>query len=147
MAHPHFDPDTIDWQPFGDFPHFSFAIQHLDRASRIADILLRVTAGEQIALHGHRARTPTIGVAGEHRIHDADGTLRERRPTGSYTVSPPSPTPHREGGGAEDAIVLFSMRPQPGELLYQILDDQENTVAEVTFEMLEAIEDARRAAA
>lgn len=147
MPHPHFDPDTIDWQPFGDFPHFSFAIQHLDRASRIADILFRFKAGEQIVLHRHLALNHTFVVAGEHCIHDADGTLRERRPTGSYTVSPPSPTPHREGGGAEDAIVLFSMRPQPGELLYQILDDQENTVAEVTFEMLEAIEDARRAAA
>lgn len=147
MAHAHFDPDTIDWQPFGEFPHFMFAIQHLDRQQRIADILFRFEAGKQIVLHRHLALNHTFVVKGEHCIYESDGRLRERRPTGSYTVSPASREPHREGGGATDAIVLFSMRPQPGELLYEILDDRENVLAEVTFEMLMAIEDARLAVA
>lgn len=146
MSNPHLDPDAIHWQPFGDFPHFSFAIQHIDRQQRIADVLFRFAAGEQIVLHRHLALNHTFVVAGEHCVYEPDGSLRERRPTGCYTVTPPSMSPHREGGGADDAIVLFSMRPKGDELLYQILDDAGQVVADVSFEMLEAIEDAQRAA-
>src|SRR5574343_256360 len=116
MSQTQFNADAIAWQPFGDFPHFLFAIQHIDRAQRIADVLFRFAAGE-------------------HCVDEPDGSLRERRPVGSYTVTPPSMAAHREGGGASDAIVLFSMRPQGDELLYQILDDAGQVVAEVSFEM------------
>jgi hypothetical protein len=83
-------------------------------------------------------------VQGEHRIYECDGTLREIRRPGSYTISPASEIPHREGGGEQDAIVLFSMRPQPGEILYEILDEQENVVAEITMDTLISIFDARK---
>lgn len=145
MPHTGFDDSTIDWQPFGDFPHFQFAILHVDRARNLADVLFRFAAGQQIVLHRHKALNHTFVLRGEHLIYEEDGSLREARPTGSYTISPASETPHREGGGKQDAIVLFSMRPEPGELLYEILDDAGRPIAEVTLDTLEALFNARLA--
>ncbi|NML27252.1 cupin domain-containing protein [Zoogloea dura] len=145
MPHTGFDDSTIDWQPFGDFPHFQFAILHVDRARNLADVLFRFAAGQQIVLHRHKALNHTFVLRGEHLIYEEDGSLREARPTGSYTISPASETPHREGGGKQDAIVLFSMRPEPGELLYEILDDAGRLIAEVTLDTLEALFNARLA--
>ena len=142
MPHPRFDDSAIRWQPFGDFPHFVFAIQHVDMEQRIADVLFKFAAGQQIVLHRHKALNHTFVVQGEHRLYEMDGRLREVRPTGSYTISPASETPHREGGGAEDVIVLFSMRPQPGEILYEILDDHGQPISEITLETLQAIFEA-----
>ena len=140
-----FDERSIPWQPFGDLPHFVFAIQHVDRAHRTADVLFKFAAGQQIVLHRHKALNHTFVVQGEHRLYEPDGRLREVRPAGTYTVTPASETPHREGGGAEDAIVLFSMRPLPGEILYEILDDAGQTIAELTLETLQALFEAQQA--
>ena len=145
MSRP-FDVDAIHWQPFGDFPHFAYSILQVDATRRIADVLFRFDAGRQIVLHRHKALNHTFVIRGEHRLYEMDGRLREVRPTGSYTVSPASETPHREGGGAEDAIVLFSMRPLPGEILYEILDDAGQTIAELTLETLQALFEAQQAA-
>ena len=137
---PHaFDLDAIRWQPFGDFPHFAYSILAVDMARRIADVLFRFDAGRQIVLHRHKALNHTFVIRGEHRLYELDGRLREVRPTGSYTVSPASETPHREGGGAEDAIVLFSMRPEPGQKLYEILADDGTVIADITLDTLRAI--------
>ena len=43
--------------------------------------------------------------------------------------------------------MLFSMRPLPGEILYQILDDAGQTIAELTLETLQALFEAQQAAA
>ncbi len=67
-------------------------------------------------------------IQGEHRLYEPSGRLKEVRPVGSYTVSPASDEPHREGGGDEDAIVLFSIRGSDG-VLYEILDDEQTVVA------------------
>lgn len=144
MSHA-FDTDAIRWQPFGDFPHFAYSILQVDMARRIADVLFRFDAGQQIVLHRHKALNHTFVIRGEHRLYEPDGSLRETRPTGSYTLSPASETPHREGGGAEDTIVLFSMRPLPGEILYEILDDSGQIVAELTLETLQALFEAQQA--
>lgn len=134
-----FDDQAIRWQPFGDFPHFVFAIMQVDMEQRIADVLFKFAASQQIVLHRHKALNHTFVVRGEHHIYETDGSLREVRPTGSYTITQASETPHREGGGAEDVIVLFSMRPKPGEVLYEVLDDGGNAIAEITLETLHQI--------
>lgn len=134
---------AIDWKPFGDFPHFEFSILHVDPERGLADVVFKFHAGRQIVLHRHKALNHTLVLQGEHLIYEMDGRLRERRATGSYTVSPASEKPHREGGGEhEDVIVLFSMRPLPGELLYEILDDAGQKIAEITMETLQALSGA-----
>jgi hypothetical protein len=43
-------------------------------------------------------------------------------------VSPPADDPHREGGGDQDVVVLFTIYDREGPL-YEILDDDSNIVA------------------
>lgn len=146
LTAPRFDDRLIQWIRFGEFvPSFHYSILHLDEVNRIADVLFRLPAKAQIVLHRHLALNHTFVVQGEHRLYETDGRLRESRPTGSYTVSPASDQPHREGGGEEDAIVFFSIRPGQNEALYEILDDALNPVGMITFQTLVELHQAQRA--
>jgi 2,4'-dihydroxyacetophenone dioxygenase len=143
-----FDDRAIHWNRFGDFvPAFHYTILHLDQKSRIADVLFKLPANAQIVLHRHRVLNHTFVVQGEHRLYEADGSLREIRPAGSYTVSPASETPHREGGGELDVIILFSIRPGNDEVLYELLDDAGNPLGTITFQTLVELYQAQRASA
>ena len=133
----HFDDHAIHWNRFGDLvPCFHYTILHVDEKSRIVDVLFKLPANEQIVLHRHRALNHTFVVQGEHRLYEADGSLREARPAGSYTVSPASQQPHREGGGEQDVIIFFSIRPDNDEVIYELLDDALNPLGTITFQML-----------
>lgn len=132
-----FDDNAIQWNRFGEFaPAFHYSILHLDERSRIVDVLFKLPANERIVLHVHHALNHTFVVQGEHRLYETDGTLREIRRAGSYTVSPASEKPHREGGGEQDAVVLFSIRPGTDELIYELLDDSGSPVGTITFQAL-----------
>lgn len=140
-----FDDRAIHWNRFGDFvPAFHYTILDLDEKSRIVDLLFRLPANAQVVLHRHRALNHTFVVQGEHRLYEADGSLREIRQTGSYTVSPASEQPHREGGGEQDAIVFFSIRPGSDEILYELLDDALNPLGTVTFQTMVELYQAQR---
>jgi 2,4'-dihydroxyacetophenone dioxygenase len=52
--------------------------------------------------------------------------LKEVRSVGSYTSSPPG-EPHREGGGAEGAVVFYSIRGEQ-DTFFEVLDDDLNIV-------------------
>ncbi|HMW29988.1 regulator [Plasticicumulans sp.] len=132
-----FDDSSIRWNRFGEFePAFHFTILDIDESRRIADVLFRLPAEAQIVLHRHLVLNHTFVVQGEHRLYEPDGSLREARATGTHTVSPASERPHREGGGAQDAIVHFSIRPDGADDLYELLDDAGNPLARVTWPML-----------
>jgi len=122
-----FDDRNIPWRSLGGFEHLQCAILDIDLESGIVDALFRFSANRQIVLHRHRALNKTFVIQGEHRLYHADGQLKEIRPVGSYTVSPGSDEPHREGGGDTDAIVLFSIRGG-NRVFYEILDDDLHTV-------------------
>ncbi len=123
-----FDDQHIAWQTLDGFDHLHFFIFGIDEAGKIIDVLFKFAAGQQIVLHRHMALNHTFVIQGEHRLYHADGTLKEIRPVGSYTISPASEIPHREGGGEIDVVVLFSIRSGDG-LLYEILDDEGKVVA------------------
>lgn len=132
-----FDDQHIQWQPFGDFkPALNFAVLNIDQQNRIADVLFKLPAKEQIVLHRHVALNHIFVIQGDHFIYEPDGSVKEKRVCGSYTVSPANEIPHREGGGDIDAIVFFSIRPGNEEVLYELLDDDGNLIATVTFQML-----------
>lgn len=142
----HFDDRAIRWNRFGDFvPAFHYTILDLDEKSRIVDVLFKLPANEQILLHRHHALNHTFVVQGEHRLYETDGSLREARPSGSYTVSPASEKPHREGGGEQDVIILFSIRPGDDEVLYELLDDEQNPLGTITFQTLVELYQAQQA--
>ena len=70
---PHaFNTDAIRWQPFGDFPHFAYSILQVDLPRRIADVLFRFDAGQQIVLHRHKALNHTFVIRGEHRLYEME---------------------------------------------------------------------------
>lgn len=137
MINEPFCNDHVEWQRFGDFePAFYFTILHIDERDRIADVLFKLPANRQIVLHRHVALNHTFVIQGEHFIYEPDGSVKEQRKCGSYTVSPANEMPHREGGGNIDAVVFFSIRPGEQDLLYELLDDEGTLIGTVTFQML-----------
>ncbi len=122
-----FDQSNITWRQLEGIEHLDYFILDLDRERQVADLLLRFAANEKIMLHRHVALNHLFVVQGEHIIYEPDGTIKEVRPTGRYTVSQASDEPHREGGGEQEVIVLFSIRGTDG-LMYEFLDDDFNVV-------------------
>lgn len=128
-----FDDNNINWQQLDGFNNFSYSILNIDEKEKIVDVLYKFNPNEPIVLHRHRTPNYTFVVQGEHLIFEPDGTLKESRPVGSFTVSAASADPHRECGGEEGAIVLFSMRESEGTM-YELLDDDENVIAALGLE-------------
>ena len=130
-----FDDSNIDWQRLGDFEHLHYSILEVDPKNKIADVLFKFAANEQIVLHRHLAHNNTLVIQGEHRLYEPDGTLKEVRAVGSMTSSPPSDEPHREGGGDQDVIIAFSIRGNDG-VLYELLDDDMAVMGTITMQDL-----------
>jgi quercetin dioxygenase-like cupin family protein len=122
MAAYNFDDRNIKWNRLGDLEHLHYSILNIDEPNYIVDILFKFDANEKIILHRHMVHNNTFVVQGEHRLYEPDGRLKEIRPVGSYRSSPPGDV-HREGGGADqDVIVFFNIRGRDG-VLYELLDD------------------------
>ncbi len=135
-----FDDRNIKWNMLGDFPHLHYSILDVDEKYGIADVLFKFAANEKIVLHRHLAQNNTFVVQGEHRLYKPDGTLKEVRPVGSMTSSPPSAEPHQEGGGDQDVIIAFSIRGQG--VLYELLDKDMNQIGAITMQDLIALKKA-----
>ena len=135
MALYNFDDSNIRWNKLGDFEHLVYSILDIDEKNNIADVLFKFAANQQIVLHRHKAHNKTLVIQGEHRLYEANGNIKEIRPVGSYTVSPPSDEPHREGGGDQDVVVFFSIRGSDG-ILYEVLDDDLNQIATISMQDL-----------
>jgi hypothetical protein len=144
MASYNFDDCNIRWNKLGDFEHLLYSVVDFDEENKTVDFLLKLAANQQIFLHRHMAQNNTFVVQGEHRIYEPNGNLREIRPVGSYTVSPASNEPHREGGGDIDAVVLFSVRGNDG-VLYEVLDDDSNLVATLSMQDIIGLYKAQQA--
>ena len=136
-----FDDSNIDWQRLGNFEHLHYSILDVDSENKIADVLFKFAANEKILLHRHLGHNNTLVIQGEHRLYKPDGTLKEVRPVGSMTSSPPNEDPHREGGGDQDVVIAFNMRGKVG-VLYEVLDDDLNVVGTITFQDLEDLHNA-----
>ena len=130
-----FDDSNINWQILGDYEHLHYSILDVDNENATADVLFKFTANEKVFLHRHLGHNHTFVIQGEHRLYHPDGTLKEIRPVGSMTSTPPSEDPHREGAGDQDAVVAFSMRRRKG-VMYEILDDEMNIVDTISFQDL-----------
>ncbi len=136
-----FDDRNIAWQKLGEFEHLRFSILDIDEKNKIADVLFKFSANEQIVLHRHLAHNNTFVIQGEHRLYHPNGVLKEVRPVGSLTSSPPSNDPHREGGGEQDVIIAFSIRGDG--VLYELLDDDLNVIATISLQDLIDLRNAK----
>jgi hypothetical protein len=122
-----FDDRNINWQPLGEFKHFMVAVYHVDEARKIVDFIIKYEPNQRIVTHRHLAQTSTVVIQGEHRIYEPNGELKEVRPVGGYTSSPPA-GPHSEGGGAEGAVIFYSLRADD-ERLFELYDDEMRSIA------------------
>jgi quercetin dioxygenase-like cupin family protein len=116
-----FDDRNIRWQKLATFEHFVFAMLDVNEKKGLVDFILKFDPNQQIFLHRHTAHTNTLVVQGEHRLYEPNGKLKEIRPVGSYTSSPPG-EPHREGAGSETCVVYYSIRAE-GDTMFEVLDD------------------------
>ncbi|HBX99475.1 MAG TPA: regulator [Gammaproteobacteria bacterium] len=131
-----FDESNINWSPMPDVEHAWISILDVDDTAKIIDILLKFSANEKIVLHRHASVFNTFVVKGEHRIYNPDGELTDVRPAGTYKNGLPDIEPHREGGGEEDVIILFSLRPYSNGMIYEILDENHEVASTMTFDDL-----------
>lgn len=132
-----FDDSNINWGQLEGFDHLQFCVLNVDRDNMIVDALFKFAANQKIALHRHVALNHLLVIQGEHILYESNGNVKEKRPTGRYTVSPANEEPHSEGGGpGQDVIILFSIRGTDG-VMYEILDDNHNTIATLGMEDFE----------
>jgi 2,4'-dihydroxyacetophenone dioxygenase len=127
-----FDDRNLRWLKLGDFEHFVLAIYDVDPKRKVIDFILKFVPNERIFLHRHLALTNTLVIQGEHRVYEPDGRLKEIRKVGSYTSSTPG-EPHREGGGADGAVVFYSVRAE-GDELFDVLDDSGKLTGKLTMQ-------------
>jgi quercetin dioxygenase-like cupin family protein len=123
-----FDDRHVTWSPLAGLAHFEFALCDLDEERQVVDLLVKFAPGKLVALHNHLAQTNMLVIAGELRMYELDGTLKEIRPPGRY-VRGRRDDAHSEGGGAQGAVVFYSVRGHGDENLLQILDDVGGVVA------------------
>jgi quercetin dioxygenase-like cupin family protein len=140
-----FDDGAIHWNTLEGIADVWFRVLDVDDKNRIVDVLFKFSANARIVLHRHCAAYRTFIIQGELRLYNSKNELTEVRKTGSYVAKPVGGEPHREGGGDQDVIAIFSNRNVEG-LVYEILDDELRTVATLGFddfkELLKAQKDA-----
>src|SRR5262244_2228198 len=127
-----FDDRNIRWYKLGDFEHFVLAMLDVDVSQKIVDFILKFPPDQQIFLHRHLALTNTLVVQGEHRLYEPNGALKEVRPVGSYTSTPPG-EPHREGAGDGGGVVFYSVRGKDG-VLFEVLADDFTVIGTLSLE-------------
>jgi hypothetical protein len=121
-----FDDRNLRWKHIDGIDHLSLSVLDVDEKNGVIHVVFKFAANRQIILHRHLTLNKTMTLQGEHRLYHVGGRLKEIRPTGCFTVAPPSDEPHREGGGDRDAVVLFAIYGNGA--LYQALDDEKNVV-------------------
>jgi hypothetical protein len=137
-----FDERNIRWKNIDGVDHMLLSVLDVDKANGVLHVIYKFAAKRQIILHRHLTLNKTMTLRGEHRLYHADGTLKEVRPAGRFTVAQPSSEPHREGGGDVDAIVLFVVYGDG--VLYEALDDGMNVIRTLTAADFAGLYDEKR---
>ncbi|WP_108883145.1 regulator [Anderseniella sp. Alg231-50] len=140
-----FDDGNIRWYQLEGVDHASYHVCSVDVENSIVDVLFKFDANQRVILHRHHADYRTFVVQGELRLYRANGDLIEIRPVGSYVEGHAGGEPHTEGGGDQDAIVFFSNRGTDG-MIYELLDDDMNTVATLGLHDFKALLEAQEPA-
>jgi hypothetical protein len=89
MTDYNFDDSNIKWGQLEGFDHLHYCVLNVDRDNMIVDALFKFAANQKIALHRHVALNHLLVIQGEHILYEPNGKVKETRPTGRYTVSPP----------------------------------------------------------
>jgi quercetin dioxygenase-like cupin family protein len=117
-----FDDRHIDWQMVEAIGAQVFVLA-TDEALGIVDVLIKFQPDTPGKLHRHTCDFSTFVLQGELRFWRTNGTPKEVRPSGSYVQVAANGEPHREGAGAQTAIVLFSFRGTTGDMILYLDED------------------------
>jgi 2,4'-dihydroxyacetophenone dioxygenase len=139
-----FDQSNIRWFPLGDFKNLELSMLAVDRPNKIVDFIVRFHARGAIFAHRHLAETHLFVVQGEHLIYELDGSLKEVRKTGSYTLSAPGGV-HTEGAGDVDCIVIYNIRGNGSDEMFDVLDDAGQIVGKINFDDFASLYEAQKA--
>ena len=75
-----------------------------------------------------------------------EGNSKEVRYPGTFTAGVANDEPHTEGGGVEDVVILFSLRPYSKDKpIYEILDDNGEIASIMTFDALKELHETGQA--
>jgi hypothetical protein len=141
-----FDDRNIRWSKLGDLEYFVFTVLDVDALRKVIDFIIKFEPNQRIILHRHLALTNTLVIQGEHRLYEPNGAIKEVRAVGSYTSSQPG-EPHREGAGAEETVVFYSVRGKDG-ILFELMNDDLNVVGTLSMEdFIQAFEEQKKARA
>jgi quercetin dioxygenase-like cupin family protein len=122
-----FDDGHIAWQMVEAIGAQVFVLA-TDEVLGIADVLIKFQPDTPGKLHRHTCDFSTLVLQGELRFWRADGSPKEVRPSGSYVQVAANGEPHREGAGAQTAIVLFSFRGSTGDMILYLDADLQPVV-------------------
>ena len=121
----------IDWQPFAGIENLDVSLCDVDVERQVVDVIVRFPPNKIVSMHNHLAQTNMFVIQGELRMYEPDdGSLREVRPAGNYYRGRRDDV-HTEGGGAEGAVVLYSVRGHGVEGLFEVMDGDQNVLGEV----------------
>ena len=146
MAQSYFDPSHHKWREVRGEPELSYKVRHdytilgYDLGAGTLDMVVRWTGdGGHCPIHRHTATTTVLVLEGEQHLWDLnpDGSQGEHkvRKAGEYALTVGDALPHLERGGPEGGIAFFGNHSDDG-LLYEILDEEMNVLADVTMEGL-----------
>jgi hypothetical protein len=90
MSFQELDQANIVWQQLPIEQHLSFFVMSTDEDNKIVDVFIKMSANEQVFLHRHTAPNYRLVLSGEHRLYEADGTLKDIRP--AEATQPAQPT-------------------------------------------------------
>jgi hypothetical protein len=146
MVQSQFDPGRYAWREVTGRPELSYEVRHdytilgYDLAAGTLDMLVRWTGdGGHCPIHRHTATTTVLVLEGEQHLWDLhpDGTRGEPRirRAGDYALTLGAALPHLERGGEQGGIAFFGNHSSNG-LLYEVLDEDLQVIADVTMEVL-----------
>ena len=146
MAESQFDQSRHKWREVKGEPELSYKVRHdytilgHDLGAGTLDMVVRWAGdGGHCPIHRHTATTTVLVLEGEQHLWDLhpDGTRGDEkvRYAGDYALSVGDALPHLERGGPEGGLVFFGNHSSSG-VLYEILDEELNVIADVTMEGL-----------
>lgn len=143
---PRFDDRNINWRPMGDMTGFVLSILSVDPENNTVDFIVKFDPNTIVLYHEHLALTHTFVAEGDHVIYEKDGSMRESRPVGRYSVTRVTGDVHSEGGGPDGCTLLYSVRGTT-DALFEILDDKFNPAGVLRVADFQGLLDAQNAAA